>query len=141
MVLQVTVNYWAVLAAAVLSMVSGALWYSSFLFGKVWMKLSKFNPKDMAKAKKSGSVNKSYAIMFASSLVTAYVLSHFVDYVGATTVLGGVQLGFWLWLGVATPIQLGMILWEGKPVKLYLINTGYTLVNLALVSAVLAMWA
>src|SRR3989338_4782125 len=62
-------------------------------------------------------------------------------YIGAVSLLGGVQLGFWLWLGIAAPLQLGMVLWEGKPVKLYLINTGHTLFNLVLVCAVLAVWA
>ncbi|MBS3159104.1 DUF1761 domain-containing protein [Candidatus Woesearchaeota archaeon] len=137
----VTINYWAVLLAGVLSMASGAFWYSSWLFGNAWMKVSKMSAKDIAKAKKSGSVKRSYAIMFLTTLVTGYVLSHFVDYIGAVSLLGGVQLGFWLWLGIAAPLQLGMVLWEGKPVKLYLINTGHTLFNLVLVCAVLAVWA
>jgi len=136
----VTINYWAVLLAGVLSMALGALWYSPYLFGMTWVKLSKFSTKDLARLKKSGSVKRSYTIMFLTTLVTGYVLSHFVDYIGAASLLGGVQLGFWIWLGIAAPLQLGMVLWEGRPVKLYFLITGHTLANLVLVSAVLAVW-
>ena len=48
----VDINYLAVLIAALASYVLGALWYSPVLFGKLWMKLSKIDPKNMDAAKK-----------------------------------------------------------------------------------------
>ena len=45
------VNYLAVLVAAIVNMVVGALWYSPLLFGKAWMKLTGFNKKQLKKAK------------------------------------------------------------------------------------------
>ena len=35
---SVDINWWAVLAAAVINMVIGAIWYSPSGFGKPWMK-------------------------------------------------------------------------------------------------------
>ncbi len=46
----VDINYWAVLVAAVVSMVIGALWYSPVLFGKLWMKYSGLSDKKLAEA-------------------------------------------------------------------------------------------
>ncbi len=34
---MITINYWAVLAAAVASMIIGSIWYSPLLFAKKWL--------------------------------------------------------------------------------------------------------
>ena len=49
MMQQVAVNYLAVLAAAIASMVIGFLWYGP-LFGKQYMALMKFDNKKLNKA-------------------------------------------------------------------------------------------
>ena len=139
MVAEVSLNYIAIVAAAIVSMIIGFLWYGP-IFGKVWIRLMGFTAKDMEKAKKKGMA-KSYIIMFIGVLVTAYVLAHFVDYMEATTFLAGMEVGCWLWLGFIAPVMLGMVLWEGKPVKLYLLNVVYQLIIIELMAGILAVWA
>ena len=134
----VNVNYLAVLVAAIASMVVGFLWYGP-LFGKMWMGLMNFDKKKMNEAKKKG-MGKTYVLAFLTSLIMSYVLAHFVNYVQATTIVDGVVLGFWLWIGFFATTQLGMVLWEGKPTKLYLINTLHNLVALAVMGTILAVW-
>ena len=121
-------------------MAIGAFWYSPLLFGKTWMKLSNMSPKQLEDAKKKG-MTKAYIISFISLLVMTYVLSHFVDYTEATTALEGATAGFWLWLGFIATIMLGRVLWEGKPVKLYVLNIAHYLVVLLIAGAILAVWA
>lgn len=133
----VNVNFVAVLAAAIASMVIGFLWYGP-LFGKQWISLmgwGKMTKAQMDKMKKSAG--KGYAVMFITALVMAYVLAHIVSYAGATTALEGAQAGFWVWLGFVATIALGSVLWEGKPIKLYYLNAAYHLVNLAVMGAIL----
>lgn len=134
----VSINYWAVLVAAIASMVVGFLWYGP-LFGRLWVQLSGMTDKKLKEAKKKG-MGKTYAIAFVSTLVMSYVLAHFVDYLEATNISGAVQLAFWLWLGFFATVQLGNILWEGKPLKLYLINVAHYLVALVVMSVILAVW-
>ncbi len=140
MVPAVDINYWAVLASAVAANVIGGLWYSPVLFGKAWMKLSGLDGKKLEELKKKSSPGKVYALMFVGSLVMAYVLSHFIDYTQATTVFEGAQAGFWVWIGFVATVQLGSMLWEGKPAKLYFLNTGYQLVSLLTMGIILAVW-
>jgi hypothetical protein len=135
----VTVNYVAVLVAAIASMVIGMLWYGP-VFGKQWMKLVEFTPQSK-KRMGLGSASKSMTLGFIAALVTAYVLAHFVAYVGAATAGAGVQLALWLWLGIAAPLQLGAYLWEGKSFKLFVLNAAHTLVSLGVMAAILAVWA
>src|ERR671932_664667 len=74
------------------------------------------------------------------SLLLAYVLAHFVRFTGAETARTGLLAGFWIWFGfVATP-NLETVLFEGRPLGLYLINNGYHLVGLLGMGALLAVW-
>ena len=137
MMAAVSINYWAVLAATVAAIVVGFLWYGP-LFGKTWMRLMGFDKKKMDKNMKKG-MTKTYIIMVITSLVTSYVLAHFVKYHG-TTISDALQTAFWVWLGFIATIQIGIVLWEGKPWKLYFINTAHQLVNLAVMATILASW-
>ena len=134
----IPVNYLAVLAAAVSSMIIGFLWYGP-LFGKQYMKLVKLDDKKLKEAKKKG-MGKSYALTFLTSLITGYVLANFVGYVGASTISEGAVLGFLVWVGFFATTQLGIVIWEGKPVKLYLLKTLNELATLAAMGAILAVW-
>ncbi len=110
------------------------------LFGNTWMKLSGMDPK-----KKFGSkagkdkMMMSMAGGFATALVMSYVLAHFVDYAGATTVVAGAMAGFWVWLGFVATTQAASVLWEGKPVKLFLIHTAQSLIALVVVGIINAV--
>ena len=136
----VDINYWAILVSAVASFILGYLWYSPLLFGKPWMKMMGFTHQSMEEAKKKGMV-KLYLGNFIATLIMVYILSHFVDYAQAKTITDGLQLGLWVWLGFIATLLFGSLLWEGKPFKLFLINSGYRLVELLIVASILSAWA
>ncbi len=136
--MQPVINYWAVLCAAIVGFVIGWTWYGP-LFGKQWIKLMKFTPKDFKRMK---SMPATYMFSgFIGLLLTTYVLAHFVDYLEADTFGLGARMAFWLWLGLVAPVQYGVFLWEGKPFKLFLLNTAQTLVALVVMTGILAIWA
>ena len=127
----VTINYTAVLAAGVVSMVIGYLWYGP-LFGKTWMKLS--GMKEMGK---KDMMMQSYVITFVGALVTAYVLSVFLRLTGSTTLSAALPVAVWAWLGFQATQLLGSVLWEGKSWNLYLLNAAQKLVDLLAIAVVL----
>lgn len=135
----VPINYWAVLASGVSSMIIGSLWYGP-LFGKPWMKEMGLKPDKMDEAAKKG-MTKSYLLMFAGSLLMAYVLAHAIVFARSYFKLDGITTGlitgFWDWLGFVAPVTLSSMLWEGKSFKLWLINNGYNVVNLLTMGAIL----
>ncbi len=51
------INLLAVLGVSVLSFIIGWLWYSPFLFGNQWIKLSGITPKMAAEMKKKEQAN------------------------------------------------------------------------------------
>ncbi len=132
------INYVAVIAAAIASMVLGFLWYGP-LFGKKWIAMMGWKPRDIEKAKKKGGMGTSYAIAFAGSLVMALVLAYFVQAGQAVTALEGAQVGFWAWLGFIATVTLGSVLWEGKTKDLWLLNNAYQLLSLMIMGAIVAV--
>lgn len=134
----VEINYLAVLVAAIASMVLGMIWYS--VFGKTWMALSGMTEEKLNEVKNKGMA-KSYLIAFIAALVMSYVLAYIIGGLELNTVSGGLQAGFWVWLGFVATKSLGTVLWEGKSPKLYLFNNAYDLISLLVAGAILAVWA
>lgn len=139
---MITINYLAVLVAAIVSMALGFLWYGP-VFGKQWVAMMKFPQAAIDEAKKKG-MTKNYVITFVGCLVTAYVLAHFVAIAAlagvGSGVSGGLQSGFWAWLGFIATVTLGSVLWEGRSWKLWSFNNAYQLLNLLIMGAILGGW-
>lgn len=131
--LNVDVNWWAILVAAAFNMLLGTIWYAPAVFGKPWMKLTGLKMGQ-------GSTVTGYAITAAGALVQVWVLVHFVRYAGALTAVKGAEVGFWLWLAFVAIVMATNIVFEGRPWKLWSINSGYFLVALVLNGALLAAW-
>ena len=141
MVLEtVAVNYLTVLVAAVTSIIISGLWYSPLLFGNLWVHLSGIDMKKVNAMKKESKVGRSYFWAFVMTLITCYVLAHFVAYVDATTFGGGAVLAFWVWLGFMVPLSLNDVLWGGKSFKLFLLNAAHHLIALIVAAGILAVW-
>jgi Protein of unknown function (DUF1761) len=135
------INLWSVLAAAVAAMILGFLWYSPLLFARPWMVLMGYDPHDKAKLEEMRkSAGKSYAISFVASLVSAFVLAKIIDVTTVNSALYGMKIGFAIWLGFVTTVQLTARLFGNQPTRLYLINTGYQLVSYLAMGAILAVW-
>jgi hypothetical protein len=139
---MVPVNYLAVLAATVLSMIIGSLWFGP-LFGKTWMKLMDFKKSDMNGISNT-QMAKLYGIQLVGSLFMAFVLSHALifasTYLGESGISAGLQTGFWNWLGFVAPVTVGSVLWEGKSWKLWFFNNSYYLVTLCSMGILLSLW-
>ncbi len=141
---MVPVNYLAIFAATILSVVLGSLWYGP-LFGKTWTKLMGWSKSEMDKgAADKNAMMKSYGIQFVGSLIMMFVLAHALVfakfYLHEDGISAGLSTGFWNWLGFIMPVSLTSVLWEGKPWKLWLINNGYNLVLLLAAGVLLSLW-
>ena len=136
---MVYVNIVAVIVAAAVSLAIGALWYSPWLFGKKWMKLTGITQKELKKEKKQG-LAKFYLGAIVTTLVTAGVLALFVSFAKATTIHQGLYVGFLAWLGFVGTTTLGKVLWERKPFALWILNNAFNLLSLLFMGAILALW-
>ncbi len=132
------VNYLAVLVAAILNMVIGAFWYSPALFGKSWMELMGWKPEDAQK--RMAGARQAYAVSFIASFLIAYALARIIWYAQAHSMVAGAAIGLLAWLGFVATTHGTNYLFEGRPTRLFGINTGYHLVSLIIMGALLGAW-
>lgn len=130
------INLIGVALAGVLGMVVGFLWYGP-IFGKQWIKLMGFSKEDIDQAKKKG-MTWTYILGLLGQLVTAYALGFLM--ISSFQYFSGFSysLIFWIWAGIVVPLQLSAVLWEGKPWKLFMLNSAYYLVQLLGMGTVLS---
>ena len=130
-----------VFVAALATMVVGFIWYSPMLFAKPWTILMGYDPNDKAKMDEMRKgAGKTYGLAFLASLASAFVLAKIIDVTTVNSALYGMKVGFAVWLGFVTTVQLTGALFGRQPSKLYLINTGYQLVCYLVMGAILAVW-
>lgn len=130
-----SINYFAVLAAAVSTFVLGGLWYSPLLFGKAWMRANSFTDADLQTFSKARMFGWSLLFSLVMSLNLAMFLS------GPTTNLtwgmaAGGLAGFG-WVAMAIAI---VGLFENKSWKYIAINGGYMTVAFVIMGAIIGAW-
>ena len=85
-----------------------------------------------------------FGIMFAGTLVGAFVFALFIRGLHVYTAVEGMQVGFWAWLGFIFPVVLGVALFSGKEKdlvwSLFLIQAGHSLAGMLVMGAILGMW-
>ncbi|HEX8974611.1 MAG TPA: DUF1761 domain-containing protein [Patescibacteria group bacterium] len=106
-------NFWAVLVAAIITMVIGGLWYSTALFGKMWMEHSGMTRMKIEQAKKEG-MGSAYVTLFIGAIIMAYMLAYVIQVAAAVTVSQGLLVASGLWLGFVATTFLGSVLFEKK---------------------------
>ena len=113
-----TVNVFAVLVAALAGFVIGGSWYGP-LFGKPWMAAS-----GMTKEKGAEGNMALISVMLG----------------GHRGLFSGLHMGLFAgFFFVAT--SLGVIyLFERRPLKHFLINAGYQIVNFAVIGMIIGLW-
>lgn len=141
--MQINFNFSAVFVAGIASMALGALWYGP-LFGKYWMAWSGFSPEKLY-AQKAKGMGARYAINFVAAFIMAFVLNQMVKvwdalYLGDVNWVRIFLVAFLPWIGFIAPVLIGVVLWEEKPWKLYILNVVYQLVALFAMALILVFW-
>lgn len=77
---------------------------------------------------------------FVGHLLIALVMAVIVVLANATTVLGGIAVGVLVWLGFVVTLEIGELIWEKIPFKLFMLRIGNHLVALSIAAAILAVW-
>jgi hypothetical protein len=125
----------AMLVAAIIRMIVGGLWFSPLAFVAPWQKIVGLTPEQM----KTG-MPRAIAADAVGSLIMAFVLAHAVAYAQAATLGQGALVGFFNWLGFVAVVQFTGVLYEQRPIKLFFLQSGFNLLALALMGALLAVW-
>ncbi len=133
----VDINLVAVLVSAVVMFVLGAVWYSPVLFAKPWQKLTGIKAEAM-RGKDAGPL---YLASFLCYLIVAYALAYFLAQLKVEKALDGAIIGGLVGFGFAAPLTLSNALFHNTRKKLWLINTGYAVIGIIVMGAILGGWS
>jgi hypothetical protein len=136
-----SLNWLAILVAAVASMILGFLWYSPLLFAKAWTREMGYDPNDKAKMDElRKGAGPAYAGSSVASLLSAFTLAMILHGMRAESLHFGMMASFHIWLGFVATVQFTGALFTKQSMKLFAINTGYQLVCYLVMGAILVLW-
>jgi hypothetical protein len=127
------INYLAVLIAAFVTMIIGALWYSPVLFGNAWMKEMGFTKEDV-----SGGGPMTYVLTGITALVGCLFLALILTLFEERSFVSGIIAGSIIAISVSAKIGMNY-LFENKTRKHYFITIGYHVVTYLLSGIILGL--
>jgi len=109
------INFYAVFVAWIIHIALGLLWFQTKLFGKKWSELT---GKELKPA-------KNWIIPgFAGHLAMVFVLVIIIILANINSGPGGLFIGLLCWIGFIVPMEIGELVWEKIPFRLFLIRIG-----------------
>ncbi|TXG76353.1 DUF1761 domain-containing protein [Candidatus Dojkabacteria bacterium] len=137
----ISVNYFAIVVGAVLSMAIGAVWYGP-LFGKKWLEIVGATAEDLeARKKMQAAAGPLYVVQFVLTLFQVLVLAHLI---ADTTRVGGLERSLWIWAAFVIPTLAGAVMWTNEEGRRkwarFLIQGGYQLTIFIVFGLLLQFW-
>jgi dipeptide/tripeptide permease len=127
------INYWAVIAATIVRMALGFLWYS-VLFQNEWMRLVGLKKESM---KENQAVPMIGVLILSAGISLA--LAVLLQMMHTSTFIDGIYCGIVISLIVAISIAVNFI-FDQRSRKLYWITVGYHTVSIFATTIILATW-
>lgn len=131
-----TVDILPLIIGTAFNMGLGALWYSNVLFAKQWMKESGVTDDQVSDTTGMGKV---YALTMLMALTTAYVIGFLINNLALTSIIHVLVLAVVVWMGIDLPMIIKNWGFEGRTIKLGLINHTYQLAIYVVVGILFAI--
>ena len=127
------VNWIAIAAAVGSAFVIGGLWYSPLLFVNSWLKMSGVDKRVF-----DAGLRKALFADLLSAAATALVLNQVLRWSGATGVASGLFVALLVWTGFVASALITQVTYEHRPFAFFVISSGYRLVTLEVMGAILS---
>lgn len=126
----------AVWIASIVFFVVGAIWYS--IMAAPWMAAIGKTMEELGR--EQGASPLPYVVGFVAILVMCYTLAWLMHRLQAATLAAGLRLGAIIAIGfIAATLALNYG-FEARSITLWLINSAYVIVGLALAGAIIGGW-
>jgi hypothetical protein len=129
------VNWFAIAGAIVSTFVIGGLWYSPLLFVNSWLKMSGVDKRVF-----DAGLRKALLGDLLSAAATALVLNQVIRWSGTSGVGSGLLVALIVWVGFIASALLTQVTYEHRPPAYFAISSGYRLVTLEVMGAILSTW-
>ena len=130
-----SINYLAVIVAAIAYMVLGAIWYSPILFGNAWMTGVGKTKEQLAAG---GPIKYFWGLVF--SFIAAYGIARLMLWTGRDTVADGIVIGLLAGICFVMTTMGVNDTFEGRPSGLTVINILYHIVGFLVLGIIIGAW-
>jgi hypothetical protein len=132
-------NYLAIVIAAIVAWVAGAVWYMSL--GKIWTAAQGMTPEQMHANRNKPGAYLPFIYVLVAELVMAWVLAGLMGHLGAgqVTLLNGVISGAFCWLGFVITTLVPNVTFAMRDKQLIWIDGGHWLIVLVLMGAIIGL--
>ncbi|MFC5337913.1 DUF1761 domain-containing protein [Leucobacter denitrificans] len=132
------INYWAVIIAAISTMVVGSVWYTPKVFGNAWMRLAKVDPNS------GKSAVGPIVVTVIVSLISAWVLAGATwisnEFYGGSFLLAALLTAVILWAGFTAARFITHDAFEGRPAGLTIMNIAHEFVTFVVMAVIIGVW-
>lgn len=129
-------NYPAIFVSALLYLGIAALWYSPLVLGRTWMQANRFSDDDLEKRGMFPAI--AYALVAA--IVLSLGLALLIHLAGYHSWFGGALMGLFASLLISVPAALPVYVFEGRSIRLFIVNEGMPVLAMLIMGAVIGGW-
>ncbi len=133
-----SLNYLAIIVGIIINQAIGAAWYSAL--GKPWMAGVGLTMEDVEAMKGTARQWYPFVVAAVSALVFTLGLAVVIQGMGAEGVVDGLILGLVAAIGFIATSYATTYSFEGRSLKIFLINTGYPVISYGIIGVLLAVW-
>lgn len=124
--MEVSVNYLAIILAALASRVVGYSWYSPSILGKVWQQFIKLPAKSIKKDTLADNI-KAFSLAIISAYVLYYFVAMFNHYFTTSWLSASLNTSFLIWVGFVLTTHLTKDIFEKRDIRFSGITIGHHL--------------
>ncbi|HEY2980573.1 MAG TPA: DUF1761 domain-containing protein [Anaerolineales bacterium] len=138
-----SINWLAVVAGVLASMIIGSIWFGPKGFYPAWWKAIGKTDKDAPGDQSTGGMVSTWGLVVLASFIQAVFMNLMVNAIGSVsggvTLASGAMAGFLLWLGFVAPSSLTNKLFADQR-KAWLYEVGNHLVTYVVMGAIMGAW-
>ncbi|MCY4574982.1 MAG: DUF1761 domain-containing protein [Chloroflexi bacterium] len=131
------INWLAVVAATIFAMAFGMLYYMPFAVGNVWMDALGTTAEEI---NARGGHVRAFAVATIGALLSVTTVAILVQLTGADAFISGLLIGALAAVGLVLAPMATAYIFEGRPLKLYIINAAENFVSLIVIALILTLW-
>jgi len=134
-----TISLLPLIILSIVNFLLSWIWYSPVLFAKPWMKALGINENHEMNEREKKQMPFLFLSGFISSILFVLVLMILINNLEINNFLSGMKIGFLFWIGFVITHSLNT-LWEGRKLKVLVINNGLFIITYTVFGGLLAIW-
>ena len=140
---EINVSFFAIAVAVVVNFIVSFIWYTP-LFGRAWKKaVGLENAPEPTGARLALMLGTNALALFLIAFILSNNIAAWTPKTWGSTLPGlsaiaqGLSASLFTWIGFFLPVVANTVVWEGRPLKLLLINGAYYLVVLLIAGQII----